>query len=87
MAMIASVIALSSGLRQVADEGAIHLERVDGKALEVRERRVAHAEVVDGKPRAIFLSSASTLPARSAFWITMLSVSSSSNSSASSRSL
>ncbi len=36
----------------VGDEGAVDLELVDGQALEVRERRVAGAEVVDGKPDA-----------------------------------
>src|SRR6266446_2486590 len=42
-------------LRKVADKGAVHLERVDREALEVRERRVADSEVVDGEPHAHLL--------------------------------
>ncbi len=40
---------------QIADEGAVDLERVDREALEVSERGVAHAEVVDRKAHSHFL--------------------------------
>src|SRR5947199_98672 len=37
------------GMRQVAHEAPVHLEVVDRKELEVAERRIAGAEVVDGE--------------------------------------
>jgi hypothetical protein len=33
--------------RQIADEGSIDLERVDAEVLQVRERAIARAEVVE----------------------------------------
>src|SRR5206468_8634051 len=36
----------------VTHEGAVDLDLVDGEALEVGQRRVARAEVVDGEPHA-----------------------------------
>src|SRR4029079_16422694 len=36
--------------RDLADEGAVDLQRVDREALQMRERRVARAEIVDREP-------------------------------------
>ena len=41
--------------REVVDEGAVDLERVEREALEVVERAVAGAEVIDGQGEAEFL--------------------------------
>src|ERR1700722_9870309 len=53
----------SSGLRRVShgrDEGTVDLESVDRELLEISQRRVAGAEIVDGNPDAYSLESGQT---------------------------
>jgi len=45
---VASSAGMGGAMAQVADEGAVYLESIDRQLLQIGERGVAGAEVVDG---------------------------------------